>query len=288
MSQYIIANLDRLEYLRPQAFGEPGDLKSIIYSYEGCMLGLTVLLSDSNGRGGGDLHSDDEEYVGRWAGERILIVDELVEHDGFGVLPAPGALQQHILANGTDVSQPVIDVIVAAEGRYNALAQMNMNMVLSRVQQRELPAAGRGLLCTEEGRNTPLEYIEQFFGVLGVEAGLTERRALRQLQRGCDKMAAAFPGALRPEIVKVTYVQGMKDVHWRDRLMSVPGTVKVVIGMVQKPAAGDDTLMPVPCAFTVHLGANGTTTAELYDALFGITQFDKQLALTGSADNKEV
>jgi hypothetical protein len=59
-------------------------------STDGTLLGLTILLASSNGRGGGDLHIDEtdarakllsEYIVGRWAGDRIAIIGDYHEED---------------------------------------------------------------------------------------------------------------------------------------------------------------------------------------------------------------
>lgn len=46
------------------------------------MLGLAVLLADGNGRGGGDLHSDNP-IIGPWAGDRIVIAGDYADEGKF-------------------------------------------------------------------------------------------------------------------------------------------------------------------------------------------------------------
>jgi hypothetical protein len=48
------------------------------------MLGLAILLSDGNGRGGGDLDSDNG-IVGSWAGDQIVIAGDYADPGRFGV-----------------------------------------------------------------------------------------------------------------------------------------------------------------------------------------------------------
>lgn len=93
MGQYhIICNLDKEEYIYPQTFGDGLKLLEFGVSDCGVLTGLTVLLSEQNGRGGGDLSprtsADPEraefllkEYVGRWAGDRIAVIGDYYERD---------------------------------------------------------------------------------------------------------------------------------------------------------------------------------------------------------------
>jgi hypothetical protein len=81
MGQYhYICNLDKKEYLHPHDFGDGLKLMEFGCSGEGTLLGLTILLAASNGRGGGDLRSEDTEYVGRWVGDRLAIIGDYYEH----------------------------------------------------------------------------------------------------------------------------------------------------------------------------------------------------------------
>lgn len=93
MGQYhFICNLDKEEYLHPQRFGDGLKLFEFGSSQGGTLTGLAVLLSEQNGRGGGDLsprpEADKEraafllkEYVGRWAGDRIAIIGDYFDND---------------------------------------------------------------------------------------------------------------------------------------------------------------------------------------------------------------
>jgi len=72
---YYVVNLDKREYLYPHKFGD--GLKLCEFGASGCgtMLGLAVLLSNGNGGGGGDIDSDDE-IIGSWAGDRIVLAGD--------------------------------------------------------------------------------------------------------------------------------------------------------------------------------------------------------------------
>ena len=75
---YVIVNLDKGEYLHPHRFND--GLKLLEFGSSGCatMLALAVLLADGNGRGGGDLDSDDA-LVGSWAGDRIVVAGDYAD-----------------------------------------------------------------------------------------------------------------------------------------------------------------------------------------------------------------
>jgi hypothetical protein len=79
MGQYYhIVNLTKKQYLHPHHFGDGLKLLEFGSSGSGTMLGLAVLLANSNGRGGGDLQSENS-IVGSWAGDRIVIAGDYAE-----------------------------------------------------------------------------------------------------------------------------------------------------------------------------------------------------------------
>ena len=75
MGQYYkIVNLDKKEYLHPHTFGD--GLKLLEFGDGGLtMTALAVLLSNGNGRGGGDLNTK-SVIPGRWAGDRIVVAGD--------------------------------------------------------------------------------------------------------------------------------------------------------------------------------------------------------------------
>lgn len=75
---YVVANLDKKQYLNPHRFGEGIKLLEFGADAGGTMTGLAILLASSNGRGGGDLRSD-SPVVGTWAGDRIVIGGDYAE-----------------------------------------------------------------------------------------------------------------------------------------------------------------------------------------------------------------
>jgi len=83
---YVIANLDRKEFIDPHAFGNGVKLMEFSMDGRSSMTGLAVLLASSNGMGGGDLHlpatSPFADIPGRWAGDRIVIAGDYDDVEG--------------------------------------------------------------------------------------------------------------------------------------------------------------------------------------------------------------
>lgn len=107
MGQYhLTVNLDKREYLHPHKLGDGLKLWEQLNSASGTGEALLLLLACSNGRGGGDICADEyrrvegpegvtleriipegkadlaaliEEYIGRWAGDRIAVVGDYAE-----------------------------------------------------------------------------------------------------------------------------------------------------------------------------------------------------------------
>jgi len=81
MGQYFkVANLDKKQVINPHAFGDGLKLMEFGCSRHGTMTGLTLLLRQSTGSGGGDFHAVGEHpIVGSWAGDAITIVGDYDE-----------------------------------------------------------------------------------------------------------------------------------------------------------------------------------------------------------------
>lgn len=100
MGQYhLVANIDKREFIHPHRFGDGLKLLEFGCSAEGTMTGLAVLLAASNGRGGGDLNTDDTapefaEFVGRWVGDRLAIIGDYFEE---GDVPRLTHADMHVL-----------------------------------------------------------------------------------------------------------------------------------------------------------------------------------------------
>jgi len=79
---YLVMNLSRKEYIDPYAFGDGRKLFEISMSGMGTMTALAVLLTNSNGRGGGDFYQDDpEKIIGSWAEDKIVISGDYHDED---------------------------------------------------------------------------------------------------------------------------------------------------------------------------------------------------------------
>jgi hypothetical protein len=78
MGQYFyVVNTDKKQYLMPHCLGDGLKLMEFGASGDGTMLGLALLLRQSNEGGGGDFHGNhDSPLLGSWAGDRIVIVGD--------------------------------------------------------------------------------------------------------------------------------------------------------------------------------------------------------------------
>ena len=73
MGQYYkVFNKTKKEYLNPHTFGNGLKLMEFTSDGKGILQGLSLLLANGNGRGGGDLHSDNP-LIGSWSGHSITI-----------------------------------------------------------------------------------------------------------------------------------------------------------------------------------------------------------------------
>jgi len=94
---YRLANPKKRQYLDPHAFGDGAKAMEFGASGSGTMLGLTVLLLDGNGRGGGDCRSE-SPLIGSWAGDPIVITGDYAD-DGKHVSQEDLALYRASIAN---------------------------------------------------------------------------------------------------------------------------------------------------------------------------------------------
>jgi hypothetical protein len=79
---YYIVNPKKRQYLHPHKFGDGLKLMEFGASGSGTMMGLAVLLADGNGRGGGDLRSENP-LIGSWAGDPIVIAGDYADEGKF-------------------------------------------------------------------------------------------------------------------------------------------------------------------------------------------------------------
>jgi hypothetical protein len=80
---YYIVNKTKKQFLYPHKFGDGLKLLEFGLSADGTLSGLAILLASGNGRGGGDLCSDNP-IVGSWAGDKIVIAGDYADAEKNG------------------------------------------------------------------------------------------------------------------------------------------------------------------------------------------------------------
>jgi hypothetical protein len=110
MGQYYkIVNVKKKQYITPHAFGDGAKLMEFSMSASGVLAGLAILLADGNGRGGGDLHSEND-IVGSWAGDNIVVAGDYADNGKF-VKEADRNLYNVASNEGEDISIKVLDAL---------------------------------------------------------------------------------------------------------------------------------------------------------------------------------
>jgi len=110
MGQYYkIVNIKKKQYITPHTFGDGAKLMEFSMSANGVLAGLAILLADGNGRGGGDLHSEND-IVGSWAGDNIVVAGDYAD-DGKFVKEADRNLYNVASNEGEDISVKVLDAL---------------------------------------------------------------------------------------------------------------------------------------------------------------------------------
>jgi hypothetical protein len=79
---YLLVNLSKKQFINPHKFGNGYKIMEFGASGESTMMALAILLSNGNGRGGGDLDSKDP-IVGSWAGDKIVIAGDYGDEGKF-------------------------------------------------------------------------------------------------------------------------------------------------------------------------------------------------------------
>jgi hypothetical protein len=112
MGQYYkIVNVKKKQYITPYTFGDGAKLMEFSMSANGVLAGLAILLADGNGRGGGDLNSNNP-IVGSWAGDNIVVAGDYADSGKF--LPVDKIdLNLYSVASdeGEDISIKVLDAL---------------------------------------------------------------------------------------------------------------------------------------------------------------------------------
>ena len=83
MGQYFkVVNLTKKQVIKPLSFGSGSKLMEFSSDGMSIMQGLAILLADGNGRGGGDLRSENP-IVGSWAGDSIVVAGDYADEGKF-------------------------------------------------------------------------------------------------------------------------------------------------------------------------------------------------------------
>ena len=110
MGQYYkIVNIKKKQYISPHTFGDGSKLMEFSMSANGVLSGLAILLADGNGRGGGDLHSEND-IVGSWAGDNIVVAGDYADAGKFVKEPEQN-LYEVASSEGEDISIKVLDAL---------------------------------------------------------------------------------------------------------------------------------------------------------------------------------
>ena len=110
MGQYYkIVNIKKKQYITPHTFGDGSKLMEFSMSANGVLAGLAILLADGNGRGGGDLHSEND-IVGSWAGDNIVVAGDYADEGKF-VKEADRNLYNVASNEGEDISVKVLEAL---------------------------------------------------------------------------------------------------------------------------------------------------------------------------------
>jgi hypothetical protein len=110
MGQYYkIVNIKKKQYISPYTFGDGSKLMEFSMSANGVLAGLAILLADGNGRGGGDLNSNNS-IVGSWSGDNIVIAGDYADEGKF-VKETDRNLYAVASEQGEDISIKVLDAL---------------------------------------------------------------------------------------------------------------------------------------------------------------------------------
>ena len=111
MGQYYkIVNIKKKQYISPYIFGDGSKLMEFSMSANGVLSALAALLADGNGRGGGDLNSEND-IVGSWAGDNIVIAGDYGDAGKFVKEPEQN-LYEIASSEGEDISIKVLDALL--------------------------------------------------------------------------------------------------------------------------------------------------------------------------------
>jgi hypothetical protein len=151
MGQYYkVVNIDKKEFLTPHTFGDGAKLMEFGSSGSGTMLALTVLLSSGNGRGGGDIDSNDP-LVGFWAGDRIVIAGDYDDGGKFDAEAEGKNLYQTCGDDGDDMVDISLDMLrVLAEDEWTRDSLISSAFLLGDDERGLAIAEALGFFTVEE------------------------------------------------------------------------------------------------------------------------------------------
>ena len=128
MGQYYkIVNIKKKQYITPHTFGDGAKLMEFSMSANGVLAGLSILLADGNGRGGGDLHSEND-IVGSWAGDNIVVAGDYAD-DGKFVKEVDKNLYSVALNEGEDISVKVLDALCDDQYFFSEFRKNRLNWI---------------------------------------------------------------------------------------------------------------------------------------------------------------
>jgi len=78
-------NKTKKEYLNPHTFGNGLKLMEFTSDGRGVLQGLSLLLANGNGRGGGD-HPSGDKLIGSWSGDNITIEGDYADNSLWDVI----------------------------------------------------------------------------------------------------------------------------------------------------------------------------------------------------------
>ena len=112
MGQYYkVVNTTKGQTLTPHAFGSGAKLMEFSSDGQSVMQALAILLADGNGRGGGDLRSENS-LIGSWAGDNIVVAGDYADEGKFvPVKNRKENLYSYASENFTDISFEVIEAL---------------------------------------------------------------------------------------------------------------------------------------------------------------------------------
>lgn len=94
MGQYhYLVNLTKKEFVHPHQIGNGLKLREQVGREASTSTALVMLLAASNGRGGGDFHSE-SPLVGSWAGDSVAFIGDYSESDDLLGVDAPTVYNQ--------------------------------------------------------------------------------------------------------------------------------------------------------------------------------------------------